>query len=137
MLFADPILGKAAELEKRADDLHKIDTALANLCRLIATELRKLAAEIADYPVPYPLVAEATGYNLGSLQNNKLENVGTRGQGAFRLGDLPFKAGSAGPARQYLAMIQAQCAADEQAMAAQAREELARRIRSEAQADGK
>lgn len=137
MQFADPILGKAAELEKRADDLNRIDTALANLCRLIAEELREMAAAIADYPVPYTLIPETTGYNLGSLQNSKLENIGTRGQGAYRLADLPFKAGRAGPARQYLAMIQAQVAADEQAKAAQARADLARRIRREAQTDGK
>lgn len=68
-----------------------------------AQELENVLAQLSEARVPYGAAAELTGYALGSLKNMALENVGTRREPAFRLVDLPFKAGFASAGKALMA----------------------------------
>lgn len=76
---------------------------LIALSQTHARELEDALARLSEARVPYRIAADLTGYALGSLKNMGLENVGSRGDPAFRLIDLPFKAGFAGPGKALLA----------------------------------
>lgn len=65
-------------------------------------ELREVLAALAEAVVPYRRAEALTGFALGSLKNT-VSNVGDRRHPAFRLIDLPFKAGYASPAKVIMA----------------------------------
>jgi hypothetical protein len=104
--MAEPIVATLEkwELEAQmlADRLKNIEAAA--LCRAHIEDLRSTLDSLAQFPVPYRLASELTGFPLGSLKNMRtLNNIGGRSDPAFALGDLPFKAGLASPARLILA----------------------------------
>lgn len=66
-------------------------------------ELQEALARLSEATVPYRVADVLTGYALGSLKNMGLPNVGTRSNPAFRLADLPFKAGHASPVKMLMA----------------------------------
>ena len=99
----DPLMGLIRRWKKERDVFRRSDSRdLIELSRTHSRELRTVLGEISEAHVPYELAPEMTGYALGSLKNT-LNNVGTRGEPAFRLGDLPFKAGRASPAKILMA----------------------------------
>lgn len=99
--MTDPILTTLAKWEQEAQILETRlrDERGAALCRAHIQDLRDALDRIAQYPVPYRDAPRVTGYALGSLKNMRLKNIGGRRSPAFALGDLPFRAGCASPAR--------------------------------------
>lgn len=75
---------------------------LVELTKSHVADLQELFAVLANTPVPYQHAEELTGYSLGGLKN-ALPNIGTRGEPAFRLGDLPFRFGRASDGKVLLA----------------------------------
>lgn len=75
---------------------------LIRLSETHTQELLDTLSDLSEAKVPYRVAEELTGFALGSLKNT-LRNVGTRNSPAFRLGDLPFKAGYASPAKMVAA----------------------------------
>jgi hypothetical protein len=65
-------------------------------------ELHEVLSELSEAEVPYRRAEALTGFALGSLKNT-VSNVGDRRRPAFRLIDLPFKAGYASPAKVIMA----------------------------------
>ena len=103
----DPFLRLVEYWARRERDFSELSPELAGAVRLCRKELLAELHTMEETEVPYPAAAAATGFSLGSLKNNPaVPNVGTRGCGAFRLKDLPFKAGMAPPGRQYTALRQ-------------------------------
>ena len=95
----DPIRDLLGRWEvERAAFARSGSSALIELSRTHSRELQDVMNTLSDARVPYADVEVLTGYALGSLKNT-LPNVGTRGAPAFRLGDLPFKAGRASPGK--------------------------------------
>jgi hypothetical protein len=110
-IHPDPLLGLADELELEAEEKSEAgDSYGASLCRIHAKRIRERCEDLLNKPVPYGNAESLTGYPRGSILNMKDEsgermcpNVGTGNAGAFRLGDLPFKAGHGSPAKASLA----------------------------------
>lgn len=91
------------EKRKAYAEIHNV--GLVALSKNCEEDLVEALQKIADTPVPYGMVEDLTGYALGSLMNRTdIPNVGTAGRGAYRLGDLPFKAGYASEGKLVLAL---------------------------------
>lgn len=76
---------------------------LIELSKTHTREIEAALTTLSEATIPYSDAAALTGYALGSLKNMGIANVGTRARPAFRLADLPFKAGHASAGKALMA----------------------------------
>ncbi len=99
------MVGRWEEKRKTYSEISIVGEMMVGLSERHEQDLIEALRQLADTPVPYGEVEDLTGYSKGSLINRKdIPNIGTKGEPAFRLGDLPFKAGHATGGRLLLAL---------------------------------
>lgn len=125
---ADPLVAFLIRSLERAQYCRTISTELGNVVEGVLEDLIQVLSDLGETEVSYEEAPDLTGVPLKTLQNRRIENVGNRRAGAYRLKDLPFREGAATPARLVAAYDRLR-----QMRSTQEEEEAAARERAEAE----